>query len=75
MPFPAFRHLGALALCAALGLGQASFVRAADAQDYSEAERSLFMTNHLANVSPTTRWRFIWIGSPTATAAQDAVNS
>ncbi|MDD3676543.1 MAG: hypothetical protein PWP11_44 [Thauera sp.] len=60
MPFPAFRHLGALALCAALGLGQASFVRAADAQDYSEAERSLFMTNHLANVSPpsTLNYRF-----------------
>jgi hypothetical protein len=54
-----FRHLGALALCAAL-IGPASVVRAADAQDYSVAERSLFMTNHLRNVSPpsTLSYRF-----------------
>lgn len=40
-------------------------VQAADEQDYSAAERSLFMTKHLANVTPPNalQYRFIKAGS------------
>lgn len=59
------RGLCLLAFCAGLNLAgvnlaSVSVAHAADAQDYSAAERSLFMTHHLRNVSPpsTLHYRF-----------------
>ena len=54
------KRLCLLALCGGLNLAGVAVAHAADAQDYSVAERSLFMTPHLRNVSPpsTLHYRF-----------------